>query len=76
MINVTLGAADTQKEKPFPKLMKSLIDGRITVVHKHPEKVGKYIGINMSGTGAGSIALDFGIVGMVDYNEPITIQNA
>jgi len=29
MIKVTLGAAETQEEKPFPKLMKSLIDGMV-----------------------------------------------
>lgn len=76
-VNVKIGESKTQSEKPFPKLMKHR-DGTITRFEKSgsgvhifaPKEVpvdyiiswNKIVGINMSE--------------YVDYNEPITLQNA
>lgn len=74
MINVTLGAADTQKEKPFPKLMISY-KGTIILFHK-PEygfviRPRSSTNNELTDSPDGWLMKDF-----TDYNEPITIQNA
>jgi hypothetical protein len=76
MINVTIGESKAQSEKPFPKLMADRHKGHIIEVYEHPDLVFTYIGIHRSGHYAGVISVNLKIERLVDYNEPITIQNA
>lgn len=74
-INVTLGKAKTQKEKPFPKLMKHKNDG--TILYFYRKGVGipinneDYCFSDTEGWASAWIMDAF-----EDYNQPITIQNA
>lgn len=72
MINVTLGAAETQKEKPFPKLMQHN-DGTITLFTSKGE--GTHI-VGCAGAQIGFYSNEIRMTMYTDYNEPITIQNA
>lgn len=78
MIKVTLGDKPAQESKPFPKLMRSEDNYKIIEVLKVPNEKGvspvivrypEYCFIE-----------SFQVVGgtrkYIDYNEPITIQNA
>jgi hypothetical protein len=75
MIKVALGE-NPQKEKPFPKLVTIHNGAYLVEVWPHPELEGKFIGIHREGQCKGVMAIDFHIDGCIDYNEPITIQNA
>lgn len=72
MINLI---TEVKKTNDFPKLMQG--NGNwIVEVYRHPESEGEYIAIHRVGPYAGNIAIGFGLSGFIDYNEPITIQNA
>lgn len=81
-INVTLGKpkTKTQEEKPFPKLM--IGDDGITIIEvlSEPNNQGRVPVIHRAGLSKGrytdSFRLFDGAVKFMDYNEPITIQNA
>lgn len=71
MINVTIGESKTQSEKPFPKLMKQLDAGWIIYMLSETKA------LHLTGKFAGGFTEDYHIdKNTVDYNEPITLQNA
>jgi hypothetical protein len=74
MIKVTLGEVKTQKEKPFPKLMKSISTGRIVLMHE--KCCGTVIFEQYAYYGLGHYSKSWAMMDFTDYNEPITIQNA
>lgn len=74
-INVTLGEAKTQEEKPFPKLMRHP-DGCVVFFHEHGKGICLIGDIDPNGTKANTFGNDWGMRNFTDYNEPITIQNA
>lgn len=79
MINVTLGAADTQKEKPFPKLMitsnVSYAKNRIVFFTEPMKGVCLQVG-DLKKVEVGHYSDNWNMDAFTDYNEPITIQNA
>lgn len=76
-INVGVGEQKTQTGRAFPKIIQVIGKGWIVEIHKHPIIKGKFIGIHRAGKFAGRISLDFNLDEYcVDYNEPITLQNA
>jgi hypothetical protein len=74
-IKVTLGATEnTQKEKPFPKLMKSTISSAI--VYFTEIECGLVVVEGEEGGSFNSAPYGWDMAIFTDYNEPITIQNA
>jgi hypothetical protein len=70
MINVTIGKSKTQ-EKPFPKLMKQLDTGWVMLF------LDEKTCIHIEGIYKGELVENYSIDGQtVDFNEPITLQNA
>jgi hypothetical protein len=72
MINVTIGESKAH-EKPFPKLMKT---GNWITLISEINSDGKGIGIHILGAYSGVFTTNLNMDDYVDYNEPITIQNA
>ena len=73
-INVTLSEAKPQEEKPFPKLMKGTDSSPdFIVLFFSPEK-----GTCMTSSGEYVVGERYNraCTTFIDYNEPITIQNA
>ena len=76
MIKVTLGAEEeTPKEKPFPKLMRWNGKERLIVLF-HEAESGVVLLSETSDWNTGEYYDKFDMGQWVDYNEPITIQNA
>jgi hypothetical protein len=76
MINVTLGEVEPQ-EKFFPKLMKGKKDNDVVLFYS--EKTGIVIHKDSAASAFysfGSYRTDWVMSAFVDYNEPITLQNA
>lgn len=72
-IKVTLGAPEnTQKEKPFPKLMKSKVDGAIVLFYK--KRCGAYI-LKFNHFTEFGYHEDFNMFNFEDILDPVTLQN-
>lgn len=77
-INVTLGEAKPQEEKPFPKLMRQNTDKYNLVVLFTAAGCGTVIldTDKEDPYAVGHHSLDWAEKHFIDYNEPVTIQNA
>jgi len=74
-INVTIGESKT-KEKPFPKLMISLLTDNVVLFSSPKEGMVVLLGKrNKCCYEIGEYAKDFTMDNFTDYNEPITLQN-
>jgi hypothetical protein len=74
MIKVTVGEQKTQSEKPFPKLMKSVPYGFIVLMKESGLGTVLFNGDSSKEVGYNS---NLWIMDeLIDYNEPITLQNA
>lgn len=74
-IKVTLGEAQTQEEKPFPKLMISKVTGNIVLFHSNKKGTVVFLGENNGTYCLGEYRDDLNIGNFTDYNEQITLQN-
>lgn len=72
-INVTIGESKTQEAKPFPKLMKFTEHNTIVFLEKH--SCGMIINADGFYQGCVGYATNFPMELLVDFNEPITLQN-
>lgn len=70
MIKVTVGEQQTQKEIPFPKLMK---------INYGSRWIGYFVEYGrclwIEGPHAGVLVENVNMTGINDYNEPVTLQN-
>ncbi len=80
MIKVTLGAAETQEEKPFPKLMIRNGYESYTLIFAISQKDDNLKGVclasNCKKDQIGEYSETWVFSVFIDYNTPITIQNA